>query len=180
MLCTGTCSNSTHGSHPLRTLPSSPTTLWPIHSEICPTVPEVFRLFYFLHAPSHVPSRTRKTMKKKAYFIRLLDGIGAAADGPAGALWSAELKAVAKSPVDGLEVPHAAGAGGLSPLCFLGPVVFFHLLLAGRRRRGRAKGRTFPGLSGGVATAGACVLLDVERAATTTAAHGVRFVLWGR
>lgn len=42
---------------------------------------------------------------------------------------------------------------------------------------GRGRRRTLPGLGGGVSTAGAGVLLDVERAATTTAAQGVRFVL---
>lgn len=38
--------------------------------------------------------------------------------------------------------------------------------------------RTLPGLRSGVSTARASVLLDVERAATTTTAHGVRFVLY--
>lgn len=90
-------------------------------------------------------------------FFRLFDGDGVC-DGATGTLGSALLEAVAELPVDGLEVPHAAGAGGLSPLGLLGPVVL-------------------PGLSGGVGTAGASVLLDVERATAAATAHSVRLVV---
>jgi hypothetical protein len=120
-------------------------------------------------------------------FFRLFDGDGVC-DGATGTLGSALLEAVAELPVDGLEVPHAAGAGGLSPLGLLGPVVclllvflFLSLLCPSYHDElvaaERSRRRTLPGLSGGVGTAGASVLLDVERAAATATAHSVRLVL---
>lgn len=63
--------------------------------------------------------------------------------GTTGALGSADLEAVLEATVDILEVAHSAGAGGLSSLGLLAPVVLANL-------------------SGGVAAVGTGRLLDVE------------------
>jgi hypothetical protein len=78
--------------------------------------------------------------------------------GTTGALGSADLEAVLEATVDILEVAHSAGAGGLSSLGLLTPVVLANL-------------------SGGVTAVGTGRLLDVEGAAATTPAEGVRLVV---
>lgn len=83
---------------------------------------------------------------------RLGGGLSLGASGGAGAETVGELAG------DGLEVPHAAGTGGLSALGLLAPVVL-------------------AGLSSRVAARSAGVLLDVERAATATPAQRVRLVV---
>jgi len=55
----------------------------------------------------------------------------------------ASLEAILEAPRDSLEVAHAAGSRGLSPLCLFGPVIL-------------------AGFGSGVAARGAGTLLDVE------------------
>lgn len=73
-------------------------------------------------------------------------GIDLLALGATSALGGAGLEAVLEATVNLLEVPHAAGTGGLAALGLLAPVVLANL-------------------SGGVTAVGTCRLLDVERAA---------------
>jgi hypothetical protein len=75
-----------------------------------------------------------------------------------GVLGEASPEAVGEAAGDGLEVTHASGSGGLSPLGLLGPVVLADL-------------------SGGVSTRRTGALLNVEGAASTTTAQGVRLVV---
>jgi len=101
----------------------------------------------------YLPISTRFTFQSSlGSRSRLLDG------GAGGALGDTSLEAVLEAAGDVLEVAHAAGTDGLSPLGLLGPVV-----LAGLGRR--------------VTAGGAGVLLDVKRSATATTAQGVRLVV---
>jgi len=102
----------------------------------------------------------------------------------ASALGSTGLEAVAELAGDGLQVLHAAGTGGLSPLGLLAPVVcsgmlvlwFFRSLIRGDALAkvdsgigGLEEGgvrRTLPDTGARVTAVGASVLLDVERATT--------------
>jgi hypothetical protein len=98
--------------------------------------------------------------------------------GAAGALGSALLEAVLEAAGDVLEGPGAAGAGRLSPLGLLAPVVCASVLVSvalalfASRRRGRCEGRwwvggrTFPDAGARVSAVGAGLLLDVEGAVT--------------
>ena len=76
----------------------------------------------------------------------------------AGALGGTGLEAVGELAGDGLQVLHAAGTGGLSPLGLLAPVVL-------------------PDTGARVTAVGASVLLDVERATTAASAQNVRLVV---
>jgi len=68
--------------------------------------------------------KPRKTNKKGkfdcSHFSRLCGNGELSA---AGTLGRTELEAIFEAPGDGLEVTHASGTGGLSPLRLLGPVV---------------------------------------------------------
>jgi len=96
---------------------------------------------------------------------RHLGGLGAL-----GAGGGASAETVGELAVDGLEVAHAAGTGGLPALSLLAPVdcavsvACFEDL--DRVLVDSAGSRTLPGLSSRVAARRACVLLDVEGATT--------------
>jgi hypothetical protein len=90
--------------------------------------------------------------------LRGLDG------GALGTLGRTGLESVAELAVDGLEVSHAAGTGGLPSLGLLAPVDC-PVLIDGRGARTGGV-HTLAGLSSRVAALGAGVLLDVERPLT--------------
>ena len=132
---------------------------------------------YILIAPVRVdfiPPSTTPGFFPLSLHTRDLCGLGAlGAGGGTGAETVGELA------VDGLEVTHAAGAGGLPALGLLAPVDCAALvsrglggwdvcLSVGVEQRGRS--RTLPGLGSRVAARGAGVLLDVE-GATTCGSH---------
>ena len=109
---------------------------------------------YILIAPVRVDFIPPSTPGSSRFrYTRDLCGLGAlGAGGGTGAETVGELA------VDGLEVTHAAGAGGLPALGLLAPV-------------------ELPGLGSRVAARGAGVLLDVEGATTATPAERVRLVV---
>lgn len=111
--------------HPL-TLP--PCTAHPTISLIpyFPIFPKLYLKYpvhfvFFTHSdPTHHPIG-KKEKKRTVNFFHLFDGF--LVNGTASTLRGTELETIAESSVDGLEVAHAAGTSGLSPLGFLGPVV---------------------------------------------------------
>ena len=103
----------------------------------------------------------------------------------AGTLRGTALEAVGELAVDGLEVLHAAGTSGLSPLGLLAPVVCGRMLVVflflrpsevlsmlysgiGGREEGGVR-RTLPDGCARVTAVGASVLLHVQRATTLKA-----------
>merc|ERR1712227_814528 len=98
----------------------------------------------------HAPAEWSTNLHIEGRLVVLLD--------TASALGSTGLGAVAELAGDGLEVLHAAGTSGLSPLGLLAPVVL-------------------PDTGARVTAVGASVLLDVERATTAASAQNVRLVV---
>lgn len=93
--------------------------------------------------------------------------------GATSTLGSADLEAVLEASVDDLKVSHSAAASGLSSLGLLAPVDCFEKI--GKQASSNSgpkygicsigKGiRTLASLSGGIAAAGASLLLDMKRA----------------
>lgn len=97
-------------------------------------------------------------MPSFSMYLRALDGGALGTRGRTGS------KSVAELAVDGLEVSHAAGTGGLPSLGLLAPVDC--LVLNNILDMFAVDKRTLAGLSSRVAARGAGVLLDVEGATT--------------